>query len=76
MSKASALALANHLANTRPREDQSFDEYMRDALARWPDLNELEIEWAIARAQDICRGEAAQMSEEADALEATERRQK
>ena len=33
-------ALANYLAETRPRDDQSYDDYLREAFARWPDLTE------------------------------------
>jgi hypothetical protein len=68
MHTEAALALANHLATTMPADGQSYDDYMADAFARWPDLSDAEIDWAIERAADVSRREAAQLNEEADEL--------
>jgi hypothetical protein len=44
MSKASALELSNYLANAGMGIS---DIALNDALARWPDLNQTEIDWAV-----------------------------
>jgi hypothetical protein len=69
MSTQDALALANHLATTLPRDDQSYDAYMADAFARWPTLSETEIGWAIQRAAAMSRREGNRLYMEADEAE-------
>jgi hypothetical protein len=63
----SALALANYLATVIPA-DGDYDAYMVDACARWPDLTNGEINWAVKRASDISESDAKRLEREAAAL--------
>jgi len=58
MSKQSALAFANHLVTV-----------MDDAFARWPDLTQSEIQWAVTRARNILEHKAKRAEQEADFLQ-------
>lgn len=69
MTQNTALQLANFLASTQPADGQSFDQYMADALSRWPNLSEQQIQWAISRAAEINHQEAAQLFDEAETME-------
>ena len=53
MASKDALQLVDYLTSTMPRENQSFDYYMNEALARWPTLSEAEVAWAVARAASL-----------------------
>lgn len=74
MSTEQAFALANLLARTLPSEGQSFDDYLADALARWPTLSDDEVNWAIQHAADISRRDGNRLSREADEQEVLIRR--
>jgi hypothetical protein len=47
-----------------------MDRHMRAAFARWPDLTDAEIKWAIERAAAISRREGNRATAEAKAIEA------
>jgi hypothetical protein len=53
MASKDALQLVDYLTSTMPSENQSFDDYMNEALARWPTLSQAEVAWAVARAASL-----------------------
>ena len=68
MTTKDALELTEYLTSTLPSENQSFEDYMTDALARWPTLSEAEVTWAVQRAADMSRTGATRSFGEANSL--------
>jgi hypothetical protein len=66
MPSKDTLQLVDYLTSTLPRENQSFDDYMKEALARWPSLSEAEVAWAVARAASMSGMGASRCFDEAN----------
>jgi hypothetical protein len=68
MTTKDALEFVDYLTSTLPCENQSFDDYMKDALARWPTLSEAEVTWAVQRAAAMSRTGAGRSFGDANSL--------
>jgi hypothetical protein len=70
MSRESALAFANYLATEKPLEENypDWDAYVAEVFGPWPDLTDIEIDWAVTRALEIAGHEELGLWQEADEL--------